>query len=118
MYFDINKYAGKYTMHCKTKEEAMDFCKYLHGQGRKWRDSEPYSVNNTKWDVYKTKTMYYFNEGCFGTMAYAESHGYTILEWSDFTREPFTRVDPNTGDILKCVNGENAVIVLETIKHW
>lgn len=118
MYFDINKYEGKYTMHCKTKEEARDFLNYLHECGRKWRGGDAYANPNTQWDRYKTETTYYFNEGCFGSMSYARREDYTILEWSDFMSTPFTREDPNTGDILECINGKDAVIVLKTIKHW
>lgn len=118
MYFDIDKYAGKYTMHCKTKEEARSFCDYMHNHGRKWRGGDAYKDRGTQWDVYKTETAYYFNEGCFGRLSYAESNNYIILEWSDFMYNPFIREDPNTGDILECINGKDEVIVIKTIKHF
>lgn len=117
MYFDIDKYAGKYTMLCKTEEEARNFCDYLHTHGRKWRGGYSYSSSNTQWDGYKEKTAYYFNEGCFGSLGYAQREGYEILEWSDFMAKPFTRVDPNTGDILECINGEDGVVVLKTTEN-
>lgn len=34
MRFNIEDYKGKYVMHCKTEEEAEDFCIYLDSIGR------------------------------------------------------------------------------------
>ena len=83
MKFNIANYKGNYAMHCKTKEEAKDFCRYLDGLGRKWCDGEKYT-ENTCWDVYKDKTCYDFNDGTYDSLSYFEENGYTILEWSDF----------------------------------
>ena len=34
--FDFGNYKGRYAMHCKTEEEAKEFCKVMHEAGRKW----------------------------------------------------------------------------------
>lgn len=86
MYFDINKYEGKYVMHCKTEEEAESFCQYLHENGRKWCNGDHYT-GNTRWDWYKEKTAYRFNGGCYSDLPYYISEGYTILEWSDYMED-------------------------------
>ena len=46
MKFNIEDYKGKYAMHCKTEEEAKDFCAYLGGIGRKWCDGGSYDRTN------------------------------------------------------------------------
>lgn len=38
-------------MHCKTKQEAIQFCNVLHNAGMTWNTSETY-LNNTKWEMY------------------------------------------------------------------
>ena len=36
---------NKIAMHCKTEEEAKDFCKQMHEHGMKWRNGESYLKN-------------------------------------------------------------------------
>ena len=109
MKFNINDYRGKYVMHCKTEEEAKDFCKYLHSVGRKWCSDESY-LSNTEWSRYKEDTVYYFYSGMFGSYKYAQDSNYTILEWSDFMNSTFTKADLKTGDIIKQKNGSVAIV--------
>jgi len=67
-------------IHCKTEEEADDFCKQIHKHGMKWCDGDSY-LNKTNWETYKTETMY-SNKGAFSSKTYYKNEGYTILEWS------------------------------------
>lgn len=84
MKFNLNDYKGKYVMHCKTKEEAESFCRFLHQNGRRWCNGDSYLDPNS-WDFYKIDTVYCFNEGMYDNIDYAKwIAGYTILEWSDF----------------------------------
>ena len=83
MKFDIEKYAGDYVMHCKTEEEAKDFCKYLDSIGRTWLSGAKY-VDNSHWSVYGPNTTYWFNSGLYDCIEYATDTYATILEWSDF----------------------------------
>ena len=112
MYFDINNYKGKYVMHCKTEEEANDFCRYLNFIGRKWYNGSSY-LNNTSFYIYNTHTAYYFNEGVYGGLCNARANNYTILEWEDFMKHTFTKADLKTGDIVKQRDGIVQVFIKE-----
>ena len=37
---------NKIAVHCKTEEEANDFCKQMHEHGMEWRDGTSYLKNN------------------------------------------------------------------------
>ena len=64
MKFDIEKYKGKYVMHCKTKEEATDFCNTMHDLGKTWWDKMSY-LHRTNFEIEKENTCYNFNEGTY-----------------------------------------------------
>lgn len=68
-------------MHCPTEEQAVAFLSYLHDIGRYWCDGESYK-NCTKYEVYRENTVYYFNEGRFGSSKYSDR--VVILEFEDF----------------------------------
>ena len=104
MKFDINDYKGKYAMHCKTEEEAKEFCDYLHNIGKTWHDGDSYQ-SNTLWYVSKKHTCYEFNDGYRGSVMNYIDRNFTILEWSDFTTE-FTKADLKDGMIVECANGK------------
>ena len=59
MKFNIDDYKGRYAMHCKTEEEAIDFCNYLHSIGKEWCSGHSY-VDVTYYNDYKSKTTYNF----------------------------------------------------------
>lgn len=108
--FNLDDYQGKYAMHCKTEEEAKDFCRVLHEAGRKWNGGESY-LEYTFWDMsvlqkYCGKERYYqFNEGLYSTRE-CFVHDYTILEWSDFMNKDFTKADLRNGDVVLRRNGD------------
>lgn len=107
--FHINEYKGKFAMHCKTEEEAKDFCAYLHSVGRKWCDGESY-LNRTRYKWCGTNTVYYFNENIYGGIDYAIRNNYIILEWSDFMEKKFTKADLKTGDVVKRRDGSIEIV--------
>lgn len=109
MHFDINKYAGKYAMHCKTEEEAKSFCNYLHNIGRKWCTGDSYKKRNS-WFYYKKDTVYNFNEGAYADVNYYKDVNYTILEWEDFMKHTFTKADLKTGDVVLRRNGDVEIV--------
>lgn len=87
MKFNLNDYKGDCAMHCKTKEEAESFCRFLHQNGRKWRTGDSY-LEYDRWYNYEGDTVYYFNEGVYCNIEYAKwKEGCTILEWSDFVED-------------------------------
>ena len=98
MKFNINDYKGKYVMHCKTEEEAMDFCKYMHSIGRKWNRGESY-LDVTYWGAHRDDIVYYFNNNTHGSLI-TVWRNYTVLEWSDFMNKEFTKADLRTGDVV------------------
>lgn len=99
MKFNINDYKGEYAMHCKTEEEANDFCAYLDGIGKKWNSGSCY-IDNTFYNYYEEDTVYEFNEGLFNNIYCSRSEGCTILEWEDFMNNTFTKADLRTGDVI------------------
>ena len=106
MKFNLNDYQGDYVMHCKTKEEAESFCRFLHQNGRTWHNEDSY-LENDRWDRYKRDTVYLFNNGSFCGVEFASQYfKYEILEWSDFmenteTVSEFTLDDLKPGDFIK-----------------
>ena len=109
MKFDINNYKGKYVMHCKTDEEAKEFCDYLYSIGRTWTGGNSYK-RYTHWKDDTIKTCYNFNEGLYNTIDHYKRIGYTILEWSDFTTE-FTKADLQNGMIVEYANGWKRMVL-------
>lgn len=92
MKFNIDDYKGKYVMHCKTKEEAEDFCRYLDSIGRTWRDGDSY-LSKSYWDRYKESMCYSFNYDVYCDKQYFEKEGYNILEMEDFMSDTMSNKD-------------------------
>ena len=84
--FKFEDYQNNCIMHCKTKEEAIEFCKLMHENGRTWRSKESYEKENY-WETHKQHTCYAFNYGQFCYKEYYIDDGYQILEWEDFTTD-------------------------------
>lgn len=122
MIFDINNYKGKYVMHCKTSEEAQDFCNYLHNIGKKWQTGESY-LTRTNHQLYRENTVYYFNQDTFGCLDTAKEFDNIILKWEDFTNKNFTKASLKTGDIILRRDGKVEIVNREletfiTPKGW
>ena len=80
--FDAWKYK-KVCMHCKTREEAEDFCNEMHKAGLTWCSGRSYLSRNY-FEPYEEQTCYCFNKGRYNSIVGAKDKGYTILEWSDY----------------------------------
>lgn len=114
MKFNIEDYKGNYAMHCKTEEEAKDFCRYLDSIGRKWSSEDSYA-ELTEWNEYKEKTCYCFNNDTYSSVSnYTIKHNYQVLEWGDFMNNEFTKADLKTGDVVLRRNGVVEIVCLET----
>ena len=109
MKFDLKKHEGKFAMHCKSREEAWEFCLLLDDADRTWWDDTSY--RNTKWHIYEEDTCYDFNGGGCSERSYYESEGYTILEWSDFTASVFRKEDLLPGMLVQNRAGSKFFIV-------
>lgn len=90
---------NKITVHCKTEEEAKDFCKQMHEHGMKGVGGWDYS-SNTFWYYYRNNTCY-GNHGTYGTTYHFNEHSYTILEWSDYMKKEFTKADLKDGMVVE-----------------
>ena len=112
MKFDFDKYKGKYVMHCKTEEEAKEFCKVMHDAGMKWSSGNSYA-SDTSWYIYGEGTAYKFNRGMYGTIEFYQDGGYTILEWSDFRKEKeMTKKELKTGMVVEYRDGDKRMVLL------
>ena len=100
---------NKIAVHCKTEEEAKDFCKRMHEHGMKWRDGDSY-LEHTEYGRYLSKTCY-TGDGGFASCVFCESEGYKILEWSDCMNKEFTKADLRDGMVVEQRDG-NMYLVL------
>lgn len=107
-----NKY-NKIAVHCKTEEEAKDFCRQMHGQGMKWRNGESY-LKNTNYDMHNEETCYY-GDGEYSSLDFAEKCNYKILEWSDYMQKEFTKADLKDGMVVKHRNGDKKMVISEAL---
>lgn len=100
--FNWNEFKNKYNkiaVHCKTEEEAKDFCKQMHEHGMKWCNGESY-LENTSYNAYN-KGMCYHGSGEYSSRVFAEKHNYKILEWSDYINKEFTKADLRDGMVAE-----------------
>lgn len=120
--FDWKKFRNeKIAVHCKTEEEAKDFCKKMHEQGMKWNGDGNSFLEETKYRTFQEKTCY-SGTGCYCPYDYYKKNKYTILEWSDYMQKEFTKADLKDvmvveqnneerylvmGDRLLCLDGYN-----------
>lgn len=80
--FDAWKYKNV-RVHCKTEEEAEDFCNEMHKAGLRWSSGTSY-LKTTCFNVYENYTCYDFNNGTYDNIVRTKVKGYTILEWSNY----------------------------------
>lgn len=112
--FDWNAFGkerNKIAVHCKTEEEAIDFCNQSHEHGYDWRGRRKRN-ELTYWEDYREETCYIKDE--FTEREYYEDLGYTILEWSDYmaTLKPtFTKSDLKDGDFILKRNGSVEIAI-------
>lgn len=82
--FDFGAWKDKNVcMHCKTEEEAEDFCREMDRAGLRWSSGTSY-LEMSCFNAYKDLTCYYFNEGAYESIGCAKDRDYTILEWSEY----------------------------------
>lgn len=102
-----NKY-NKIAVHCKTEEEAKDFCKQMHEHRMKWRNGKSYLKNT---NYMRNEGTCYYGSGEYSTRDFAEKYNYKILEWSDYMDKEFTKADLEDGMVAEQKNG-NMYLVL------
>lgn len=100
---------NKIAVHCKTEEEAIDFCKQMHKHRMKWRNGESY-LKNTNYYMHN-EGMCYYGDGEWSSLDIAENYNYKILEWSDYMQKEFTKADLKDGMVVEQRDG-NMYLVL------
>lgn len=82
-------------MHCKTEEEAEDFCKMMDKAGLRWSSGESY-LELSNFRNHENHICYFFNNGAYSGYEYVKTKGCTILEWSDYrsTKPPKVEEPP------------------------
>lgn len=113
MKFNFKEWENKkVVMHCKTEEEAKDFCKVMHEAGKRWFSGLEY-ISTVRWSDYKENTCYFFNEGVFDDLSDITQE-YKILEWSDYMNNHFTKSDLKNGDVIVYRNGKVNIVCVDT----
>ncbi len=105
----------KIAVHCKTEEEAKDFCKKMHEQGMKWKNGNSY-IKKQYYDVHQEKMCYYADGEC-SDLGYAKEKGYIVLEWSDYMQKEFTKADLKDGMVVEERRGVMGVILKDKILY-
>lgn len=100
--FNWNEFQNKdnrIAVHCKTEEEAVDFCKQMHEHEMKWCNGESY-LKNTNYNTHHEGTCYYGN-GEYSSRDFAEKYNYKILECGDYMQKKFTKSDLKDGMVVE-----------------
>ena len=90
---------NKIAVHCKTEEEAVDFCKQMHEHEMKWCNGESY-LKNTNYNAHHKGTCYYGSRE-YSSRDFAEKYNYKILEWSDYMQKEFTKKYLKSGMVVE-----------------
>lgn len=112
MEFDWDKFKNeenKIAVHCKTEEEAKDFCGKMHEHGMRWKSRDSY-LEKTEYKTCEEKTCY-TGDGTYTDYNYCEYEGYEILEWSDYIQKEFTKSDLKSGMVVEYRNGTRRMVV-------
>lgn len=113
--FNWNEFKNKYNkiaVHCKTEEEAIDFCKQMHEHGMKWCNGESYLKNT---NYMRNEGTCYYGSGEYSTRDFAEKYNYKILEWSDYMQKEFTKADLRDGMVVEYRNGDKRMVINEAM---
>lgn len=100
---------NKIAVHCKTEEEAKDFCKRMHEHGMKWSSGKSY-MEKTNYKEHEGETCY-VGFGMFSSYRYYNSEGYEILEWSDYMNKEFTKADLRDGMVVEQRDGDMYLVL-------
>lgn len=99
---------NKIAVHCKTEEEAKDFCERMHKQGMKWCSGKSY-LKETNYEFCEEEICYI--KGEFSPYQYYKSNGYEILEWSDYMNKEFTKADLRDGMVVEQRDGDMYLVL-------
>ena len=104
---------NKIAVHCKTEEEAIDFCEQMNKHGLRFSDGGSYIFNNYWRTTYEEK-MIYSNDGMYGTQWDYSRGSWKIYEWSEYMEHEFTKDMLKTGMFIKQQNDIIYEVLLDT----
>ena len=110
---DFKNIDNKIAVHCKTEEEAKDFCKQMHEHDMTWISGRWYLVY-TYYEEYKDESCY-TNYGVVVTYGFCKENGYTIVEWSDYMQKEFTKVDLKNGMVVEHGSGRRFLVIADRV---
>ena len=91
---------NKIAVHCKTEEEAKDFCLQMHEHGMTWESGNSYLS---------------YSIGGYQSCDYFRKYRCNILEWSDYMQKEFTKADLKDGMVVKHRNGDKRMVISEAL---
>lgn len=99
----------KFAVHCKTEEEAKDFCRQMYKHGMVWGSGNSY-LSCTHYEKYKDKTCY-DGQGVYQSYYHFKKYRYEILEWSDYMDKEFTKADLRDGMVVEQRDGDMYLVL-------
>lgn len=109
---DFKDENNKIAVHCKTEDEAKDFCKQMCEHEINWI-IKWFDIGLTYYDVHKKETCY----TCTGYSRsdFYKGEKYKIIEWSDYMKKEFTKADLKDGMVVEYRNGERRLVLGDRI---
>lgn len=91
MKFNFDEWKNKkVVMHCKTLEEAEDFCHEMQKAGMERNNGSSYGKDSYFKNI-GSSMCYWFNLGLCGSKEFFESKGFIVLEWGDYMNRETNR---------------------------
>lgn len=98
---------NKIAVHCKTKEEAEDFCEKMDALGLTWIDGCSYK--DSKWSN-SDGEICYSNRGWHGLYDCYKKEGYEIFEWGDYMEQDLRDLLKN-GTVVELRDGSRCMVI-------
>lgn len=99
---------NKIAVHCKTEEEAEDFCEKMDALGLIWANGSSYKKSNG-WK-YSEGEIYYSSMGEYSFDDFFKEEGYEIFEWSDYMERDL-RYLLTDGTVVELRDGLRCIVV-------
>lgn len=99
---------NKIAVHCKTEEEAKDFCEKMDALGLTWNSGASYK-KNSRWEDLGIG-IYYCNLGYYRTSDLYDGREYEIFEWSDYMERDL-RYLLTDGTVVELRDGLRCIVV-------
>lgn len=99
---------NKIAVHCKTKEEAEDFCEKMDALGLMWSNGTSYK-ENSRWEDFR-REIYYGNTGGHTFSDFYKKEGYEIFEWGDYMERDLRDLLKN-GTVVELREGSRCIVV-------